>query len=745
MTTCFNQLFSKTSKILVILLAVQAGVSVYGQASIRGIVTDIGDEALIGATVQLKGQKQGTVTDAAGRFFLTANAGDTLVVSYIGYQSDTVPVIVSALMHIRLKENQNELGEVRVKGSSTFIDDRTPMHVEVITENELMKAACCNLSESFETNASVDVSYSDAVTGTKVVRMLGLDGKYVSIGRENMPYVRGLNTRSGLGFIPGTWIQSIDVGKGAGSVVNGYESMTGQINVELKKPENSESLYLNAYSNSFGRYEMNANAAVHLSDNWSTALLLHYNAFTQDMDKNGDGFMDLPKSRQVNVLNRYKWTGDRIHGQIGFNVMKDATAGGQVGFDLGENALVSPIYGYANEVVRGEIFGKLGILYPEAPYKGWGVLYSFSYQRQESAFGHRSYTGENRTLYTNFIHQNIFGTSFHQYKMGGGVLIDTYDESLNDSLNDSIYNRSEVVPGAFFEYTYMPASHLTLVIGDRLDFNGLYGIYHTPRIHVKYQAHDEGVALRLAAGKGYRTANVVTENSQFLVSNRQLMVVRPLEPEESWNFGGSVIQESQFLGRDFTFLADYFYTIFRNQVIADVDTDPSLLLFYNLDGKSYAHSVQAEAALDLTEHIVGRVAYKYYDVKTTIGGRLRPLPFISRQRVFANLAYASHYDIWKLDLTAQWYGAQRLPDTSEKEPDFQRGKSTPDFVVINTQVSREFRWGQVYLGAENLLDFRQSNPIIDPENPFGNNFDASFAWAPIAGRMVYLGVRFKVK
>ncbi|MEP4534676.1 MAG: carboxypeptidase-like regulatory domain-containing protein [Cyclobacteriaceae bacterium] len=707
--------------------------------TLTGLVVDSNNEPLIGATVLLPKSEKGAVTDINGLFEIKNVSDDhEAIVSFVGFLTDTVAITQNEHMVIQMQED-SELDEVVIKSSSTFIDNVAPIHAEVITEKELLKAACCNLSESFETNASVDVSFTDAVTGTKTIRMLGLDGKYTHINRENMPHVRGLSARLGLNYIPGTWIQSIDVGKGAGTVVHGYESMTGQINVEFKKPENSEKLYLNAYANSFGRMEINANTAFKINDKWSGALLTHANYFNNEIDGNNDGFMDLPKAKQINFLNRYKYRGDRIESQIGINFLKDQKAGGQIGFDFGDDALTSTLYGYSSDVSKMEVFGKVGMLFPHTPYKGWGFIYSASVQDQKSEFGHTGYTGQEKTLYTNLIHQNIIGNTFHQYKTGLSFMIDDFDESFADSA----FTRTEIVPGAFFEYSYLPNDKFTLVSGLRVDAHNLYGVYITPRLHMRYELMPEGT-LRLAIGKGYRTSNIITENSQVFISSRDLIVEEKLQPEESWNMGGSFVKEVKIGEQNMTIIADYFHTEFQNQVVVDMDQSPSQVKFYNLDGRSFANSYQIEVGTSLNDFISTKAAYKYYDVQATIDGELRQLPYVSQHRTFWNVSYTSKYDIWQADATLQWYGSKRLPNTTTKSAEFQRPAYSPDFTNINVQLSRTFRWGNVYVGSENLLDFKQDNPIIDPENPFSDEFDGSLVWGPVAGRMVYVGMRYKI-
>jgi len=719
-----------------------------GQKTIRGIVTNMANEPLYGATVQIAGTSNGTIADVSGNFELqNVDPKDKIVISYIGYQSDTLEVQFTSIMNIVLNEDSEKLDEVVVKGHSSTIDELQPMLNELISERELLKAACCNLSESFETNASVDVSFADAITGAKTIMMLGLDGRYVLISREGIPHVRGLNSRYGLTYVPGTWIQSIDVGKGAGTVINGFESMTGQINVEFKKPENSEKWYLNAYANSFGRVELNASHTTKISEKWSTAILLNSQYLGSENDGNDDGFMDIPKSRMLNFLNRYKYQGDRLESQIGIQYMKVNLAGGQLGFNFGDDLLSSSLYGYKNDEQRFEVFGKIGMVFPHRPYQSWGFQYSLSRQEFNGGAGKRLYKGNEITAYGNLIYQNIIGNTSHQYKTGVSFLYDGFNEHFISQLNryiDSTFTRNESIPGIFYEYNYMPNDDLTLVAGIRTDFHNLYGIYFTPRLHLRY-AFNEHFTIRASTGKGYRTPNAIMENSQILVSSRRLVIKEVPTPEIAWNLGGSVVTHLDINHKPLSIVADYFHTFFENQLIYDQDQSSSALVIYNLDGISFAHSFQVETQYEIYKNLNLKAAYKFYNVQMTTNGKLQQVPFISRDRFFLNLAYATKFEKWKADLTWNWNGKKRLPDTSDSPEGFQRSDFSPDFSLVNAQLSRGFRWGSIYLGGENILNFKQNHPIVDPENPFGDNFDASMVWGSVAGRGIYAGIRYKIK
>ena len=708
--------------------------------TIVGMVTDQDSSPLPSATVQIKGTTLYELTDAFGKFSIDMqNRSDYLVIGFVGYETDTIKVTPGKFMQISLGTN-NQLEEVVVKSDKTFIDPEVVGVNEVLLETELLKSACCNLSESFETNASVDVSYADAVTGTRQIKMLGLDGKYVYMLREDIPMIRGLISTNGLTMVPGTWLQTIDVGKGAGSVANGYESMTGQINLDFKKPESKEKLYVNAYVNAMSRTELNTNFTADLSEKVSTAVLAHANITPFAIDRNDDGFMDVPMGRQFNILNRYKFVGDRVITQLGYQIMHDERVGGQTDFDFGQDPGRTSSYGIRLNSKRYEVFGKTGVLFPEKPYLGLGFLYSGSYNERKEGFGRSRYEGVEKSFYGNAIFQGIIGNSFHKYRLGASILLDNFQESLNDST----FQRDEVVPGGFFEYSFSGPHAWSFVAGIRTDYHNLYGWLVTPRFHTQYGFTDES-AIRLSVGRGVRVPNVIAENTSLLASSRRFIIQEAIRPEESWNFGGSITHAIEIAGKPLGLVVDYFHTNFENQLVVDRDLNVNQVNFYNLDGKSFANSFQFEVKYELIPSLQAKAAYKFYQVKTSFQNfGLRDAPFIPKDRFFINLEYATYYDKWVFDWTGQWYGNQRIPDTDQNQESFQVANSSLAYFVMNAQVRRSFRWGSLYVGAENLLNYKQNDPILDPQNPFGENFDATLVWGPIAGRAIYAGVRYKI-
>lgn len=701
---------------------------------------------ITGANVYWSGTTHATATDANGKFSIPRSAQSALlVVSFVGFRNDTIKIGQESELQVVLQNDQT-LDEVVVRADNTSIDRLSPHQTEIITTRALAKAACCNLSESFETNASVSVSYADAVTGSKQIQMLGLNGTYIQTNVENIPSIRGLASTFGLNFVPGTWIQSIDVGKGAGSVVNGYESMTGQINVELQKPDTDEKLYLNTYVNNFGRAEVNLNLAHKLSEKWSTGLLTHGSTLRNRVDKNGDGFLDLPLYTQYNAINRWKYQGSKMMAQFGVKALYEDRLGGQKDFER-EMKGTTQAYGFGARINRYEFFSKIARLFPDQPYKGLGLIVNASVHDSKSYFGLNNYNGRQKTFYGNLIYQSIIGNTNHSYKTGISYMLDHYDELYKDiSLK-----RNESVPGAFFEYTYNHLDKFVMVAGGRVDFHNLYGTQWTPRLHLKYNLTDQ-TTLRASAGRGFRVSNPLAEYYGNLVSSRAVVFRESIRPEVSWNYGASLTQEFKIGEMSGNFIMDFYRTDFENQLVADME-DPRYMRFYNLEGKAYANSFQAEANLTPIKRFELKLAYRLFDVKQTIrnvydANTLQPRMMVSRDRVLFNAGYALPYDKWKFDATVQWNGKRRIPYMGHipdhHVPTDLASTMSPSFYNLNAQITRTFPKWDIYLGGENLANFRQKDPIMGANEPFGQHFDAGMAWGPVVGRMIYAGMRYKI-
>ncbi|WP_404984327.1 TonB-dependent receptor domain-containing protein [Chryseobacterium sp. M5] len=645
-------------------------------------------------------------------------------------------------------------GEKNIEGvtitaskAATSISKKEAGLVFNIDSKELLKAACCNLSESFETNATVDVSFSNAVTGTKQLKMLGLDQKYTSLTKELLPEIRGLASAYGLNFIPGRWIESIQLTKGGSTVTNGYESITGQINTELIKNSKTPETSLNLFADFNGRAEANVTHVAAINDKWSQTFLLHGNGTFGDTDMNDDNFLDRPKGTQINaayLLNYNDLERSGFGSHFGINFIKDERTAGQIGFDKKLPQSEQSLYGVGIDISRFQVWNKTGYVFKGKPYQSLGWMNQYVYHQQDSFFGLRNYSGQQHTYYSNLIFESILGNTNHKYKAGASFLYDGYEENY---LVDN-FKRNEIVPGVFAEYTLTGLKY-TLVAGARADFHNLAGTQFTPRLNFKYDFTPQTI-FRLSAGRGFRTANVFAESQQYFASNRNIQILQNggdiygLRPEIAWNYGVSLQQEFKIFGKKSTIVADFFRTDFQDQVLVDLDRSPQQLTFYNLDGKSFANSFQTQWDFTPFKNFDVRLAYKYYDVQADYLDGRREVPFMAKHRGFVNLAYATNKNknegFWSFDTTLNWVGKQRLPNTSTNPAEFQLPMYSESYAVLNAQISRNFNKKlRAYLGGENLTSYHQENAIMDFRNPFGNYFDGGMVYAPIMKANFYVG------
>ena len=552
---------------------------------------------LPGANVYWAGTTDGVVTDAEGHFKIKWNKSGRLVASFIGYRTDTLTVKrTDKQVEIELVAGE-VLDEVKVvtRGNTTIMSTRGPLIEQVITGEELCKAACCNLGESFTTNASVDVAYADAVTGAKQIQLLGLTGKYVQMMTENMPNFRGISALYGLNYVPGPWMSAISVSKGAGSVINGYEAIAGQISVDYKKPATSEKIFVNAYGNSEGMIEFNANTGIRLNDKWSTAILAHGDWLTMEHDGNHDGFLDMPKTTQYNVMNRWQYKTDTWFLQFGGKFLDETRLGGQKGFrkemrgSYGEGTL----YGIGIDSRRYEGFLKLGYLMPQYENTSMAILVNYTDHDQDSYYGARDYQARQQTVFSNYIFQSIFGQNENQkYSAGLSFNFDRYDESFNDYLVGSgqktatvDFDRNERVGGAFFQYTGLFWQKLTVMAGLRYDYHNIFGSFVTPRLHLA----DNSYLLA--------SANSVYVNDKLLAAHPEEL--DRLDMEKAWNFGVQLNRKFLLFDRILNINLDYYRTNFTDQVVADNETQVGKVNFYNLDGDSYSNCYQVEVKYEL--------------------------------------------------------------------------------------------------------------------------------------------------
>lgn len=726
-----------------------------GNSAIKGTVYASEDSAaLVGAKVLLLPQKKSMQTNASGTFEIPPDMTTGLakiVIMYAGKQSDTIIVTArNQPFRIYLDNDKNQLQEVNVEGriENTHMDMMSTSNMQHMGQGELLKAACCNLSESFETTPSVDVGFTDAVTGYRQIQLLGLAGSNTSFTRENIPDARGLAAVTGLTFTPGVWLESMQLSKGTGSVVNGYEGIAGQINVEWWKPfeEKTPAWYLNAYQSIQGRSEGNVVYNHSFNPGLSTGVFLHGSTNWRKNDENKDGFLDNPLGTTLVGSNRwFLFTKNNWEIQAGIKGVYLDHTGGQQDYSKTEIADTSLPWGYHQSLKRIEGWAKIGKVFHEKPWKSMGLQLSGVYHEQESQYGLRNYNGKERSFYANYIYQTMLSNTNNVLKLGASYNYDIFEEGFLGKQ----YGFTESVPGVFAEYSYKYLDKFGLIAGMRVDNHNLYGFFVTPRLHLRY-APAPNTVLRASAGRAQRTVSVFAENAGYLVSNRKFIIESEeangaygLKPEVAWNMGLSFLQKFRLNYRDGSIMLDYFYTDFQNQVVVDIE-NPTEVRLYNLNGRSFAHSLQAQLDYEPIRLWDVRLAYRYYIVKANYDGALKEKPLLATHRAFLNTGYQTK-NHWKLDYTLQWNGKKRVPAYFLNGQEVAEHYS-PSFLQMNLQLSKSWKDGNLewYLGVENLTNYMQSDIILNSGKPYQQGFDGSLVWGPAMGRNFYTGIRLKL-
>ena len=620
-----------------------------------------------------------------------------------------------------------------------------PVDATRINRQELFKAACCNLGESFTTNPSVDVNYSDAATGARQIKLLGLSGTYVQMLAENIPNWRGAASPFALGYVPGPWMKSIMVSKGASSVRNGYESITGQIDVEFLKPEDEQGATINLFANTDGRIEANIDANRHLTQRLNTEVLAHYERSLMDMDGNHDGFIDKPRVRQFNAHNRWDWLGDRYIFHGGIAVLDENRYSGQMSMD-GNDGMDAHRYEIGLETRRYEAYMKHAVILNPEHGTNVALMASATLHQLDSRYGHKRYKADEKNAYAQLMFETNI-TPMHTLSAGLSINHDDPDGKVSiagsHALMDSCRDLRETTSGIYAQYTFNATDRWIVMAGLRADHSSLYGTFITPRLHLKF-APSSNLSWRLSVGKGYRTTQALAQYNNLLASGRRL-VIDPLRQEAAWNYGTSVSLTQPIHGRLLKVNVEYYYTHFLNQTVVDYDTSPDLIHITDLDGKSYSHTFQVDVSYPVLKGLELTAAYRRTDVKTTIAGQLREKPLTNRYKGLLTASYRTPLGIWQVDVTLQLNGGGRMPDpyiTPDGTPLWPARFHA--FEQLNAQVTRWFRHFSIYLGGENLTGKRQHHPVIAADKPWSDRFDPTMVWGPVSGAMGYVGVRINI-
>ncbi len=714
--------------------------------NVKGMVKDEKGQPIVGAHVYWMDKSAETLTNENGQFELVHKTKETMIhVEFVGFETVMITVKNDQTDVVIEMREPKQLKSVEITGrkGDNVVSSLDPRNVERISSNELRKAPCCNLSESFETNGSVDIQYADAITGAKEIQMLGLRGIYTQLMVENRPDFYGLAMPYALEYLPGTWLKGIDINKGVGSVKNGFQSITGQINTQLVQPGEDAPVFINLFGENTGRMETNVHLNKVVTPNFAHQLLLHGSTFQNKLDHEKDGFVDMPLKKQLNGMYRAFYSDKTIESQFQLHALTEERKSGQIS---DHHIVTNPflINAKNNRISAGLKLGYIGF---DKPYKGLGSQWTATYHDVNALYGRNKYLGTQKSFLGNIIYSTIINTTDNKLTFGGSFQYDNYEEFLNDKN----LSRTEGVTGAYSEYVYSRPNlkgynDIVIVAGLRGDYHNKYGFVATPRFNFKYN-FNEGDVVRLTAGRGWRVANPIAENVSFLATNRQIIVSDDLKPEDAWNFGINAVKTFR-IGekREARLSFDAYRTQFTNQIIADIETDYNKAQFYNLDGKSYANTFLTMLTAEILRGVDIKLVYKFNDVKTTYKTKLEEVPLVAKHRGLVTLDYRTPNKKWMFNATTQIVGQQRLADRSYVPFAYghRHEKYSPVYSLTHFSINRFFKAVEIYSGVENLWDYTQHAPIIAWQEPNSEYFDATQVYAPMMGRRIYAGLRFRI-
>ena len=657
---------------------------------------------------------------------------------------------------------------------SRFKDVRT----EVISAAGLCKMACCNLAESFENSASVTVGYSDAVTGARQIRLLGLSGVYTQMLDETRPVMRGLSAPFGLSYVPGQWLESIQIAKGSSSVINGVECMTGQINMEHRKPTDEKPLFLNAAVMSDTKMDFNIASSLQMGYKWSTVLLGHVSGNIKPHDMNQDGFLDEPKMLQFNVANRWLYMADNgVQGRFGGRAIQDTRHGGQMLQIDGKHVMydkddytadpLSPeakIQPWGSDIMNRSLNGyvKVGVPLNEENTQNIALIADYSYQDMDSYFGATQYLAGQHSAFANLLYQNVINDS-HRFTLGLNGTFDRYDEDFKRVIwMAPVAEKTGITDlantGVFGEYTFNSGEKFSAIAGLRGDWFYKQGFKVSPRVTLKYMPVDE-IVIRANGGRGLRYSTPLVDNIGVFSTGKAFVgSYNDHILEDAWTFGGNLTYYIPVGATSNTYVSfDYFRTQFAQQMV--VDYGATQIDFYALDGRTaFTDNYQLDFSIDPVERFNITATFRYTNARQEYKGSEAPVekPMTSRFKGVLNLQYATNLNKWIFDFTASLNGSCRVYDfmnminedgsmTTDPKDGVERmykNGRTPVYPMLYAQVTRRFKGWDVYVGAENLTNYTQKNPIIGADNPRQAMFDASCIWGPLMGIKAHVGFRF---
>ncbi len=734
-----------------IILLVTATISGYSQ-QITGLITDIEGNALIGANVVWEDSKIGTVTNELGEFSIEdiKDPDHHLIFSYVGFKSERLKAGMVKHWEIMLIEDNTIKGvEISTKSKATRFEDAAAK-IEVIGTREIERAACCSLAGCFSTNSNVVAATTNVITDAKELQVLGLSGVYNQVLFDDLPLIQGLGYQYGTGSYPGTVIQSIYVSKGTNSVLQGAQSISGQINIIPHDAAETSKIYLNAFANSFGSSQYNANLATKKTK-WNNLTTLHLTTPAAIRDKDGDGFRDIVQTNRMSFYNKFSFQdpeNDKFKAEVAVRLWKEEREGGQNEFDANEHLGTTQFYGQHVDLFHVDLYSKLN--YSITDDLSITLQNSNFKNVQDNHFGVKRYEADQLNSTTNLFADYFYGANDNNVKLGLTYINNRLDEEITETKDLSFINYggvydfgSYILPGVFVEHS-LYYNKFTLITGLRADNYADIGLKFVPRFLLRYEV-SESSDLRFSVGKGIRIPQVFAERINLLSSNRDVVFEESLRPEEAINAGVNYIHSFFLEDLDITLGGDFYYTMFQNQIFPDFDRDASVAYLTNFTGESVSKSLQLESKFSYKTNYDLKLSYNYLELYQIIEGDKFILPFVPSHKILVNNSYTTLDDDWQFDVTYHWFSKRRLPSTLNYPEQYRVGEYSEAYSTFQLQVTKRWPSFEIYGGIENILDFRQEFPILASDDPFGQYFDPAFSWGPTKGREFYLGLRYRVE
>ena len=638
--------------------------------------------------------------------------------------------------------------------AGNYLSKGKDIRTEVISSQGLMKMACCNLAESFENSASVTVGYSDAVTGARQIRLLGLSGVYTQMLDENRPVMRGLSAPFGLSYVPGSWLESIQIAKGSPSVINGVESMTGQINLEHKKPTDEKPLFINASMMTDTKADFNVISSFQLSPTVYASILGHVDGNFKTEDMNMDGFADDPRQLQFNLASRWLYYTPELLVHWGVSAVSDKRQGGQEGYEKGSYVSGGP---WGTDIRNRTLsaYAKIGHALREDNSASIAFIADYTADKMDGWFGASRYDALQHAAFGNLMYRNRIN-DIHDFTVGLSGTFDRYDETLDRILPGGALHPSGITDlfhgGVYGEYTFHAGEIFSAIAGLRGEWYNQGGFRISPRFTLKYQPA-EWLVLRGNGGRGLRNALPLIDNFGVLSTGKAFdgdILGHMLEA--SWTFGGNATFYLPF--KESYVSLDYFGTRFTDKLIVDYEDLPGTIAFYA--GRSRSDSWQADLHTEPFTRFTVDVTARYTGARTDLRTRgYSETPLLAPWKAVLNLQYRTNLDRWIFDFTASWNGSARVYDFMKDRTDadgnllYPDGR-TPSYPLLYAQVTRRFRGFDIYVGGENLTDFRQTDVILGHRmadgmvDPDSADFDASAVWGPLMGLKLNVGIRLTI-